>query len=81
MLVEIREITTVYRSPGPGDAGPVGMVYAIELGEVVDHGNIDLEALRLFAIARRYSIPPKLVSDVIMPRDSDGTYTFEGPSG
>lgn len=81
MLVEIRGITTVYRSPGPGDAAPVGMVYAIELGEIVDHGNIDIEALRLFAIALRYSVLPKLVSDVIMPRGSNGTYTIEGPSG
>jgi len=81
MLVEILGITTVYRSPGPGDAGPVGMVYAIELGEIIEHGNLDIMALKLFAIARNYILPESLVSDVIMPRDLDGTYTFEGPRG
>jgi len=76
MLVEIRGIEQVYRSPGASGAGPTGMVYAITLGAIVDHGNIDLHALRLWAIARAYT-DDSLVSSALAPLDGSDSFTFE----
>lgn len=87
IVLEVRGISQVYRSPGPArisrprpDDAPVGMVYAIELGDLVASGNIDMMALELMAIRERYR-DDRLVSPAIAPRDANGIYTFEAGRG
>lgn len=86
MLVQVRGIEQVYRSPrpvdpdGPHPEAPTGMVYAITLGEIIDRGNFDLRALFFARIIARYDALPPLVSDAIGPRDGD-YYRFEARGG